>query len=194
MICKHVAQCLAYWWLIESSINYFPVAFPYQWPALAHASDFPKISQTSIIWPWWALFLSLSVPRPGTSDRQPWFAAWPLLGTSKLNTSSSHLQIAVLLMPGGPGQNTGSGWSLGLYLLGAPEPVLPVNGFWPHFRTTQPPPQSDTLKRQTRAYSVKWVPEQLILHSDHSQSLQPMALGLISPIDTPTAIKAQLQQ
>ena len=28
----------------------FPVAFPYEWLVLAHASDFPKSSQTSSIW------------------------------------------------------------------------------------------------------------------------------------------------
>ena len=40
----------------------FPVAFPYKWPVLAHASDFPKISQISSIWPWHAPYLLLSGP------------------------------------------------------------------------------------------------------------------------------------
>ena len=38
----------------------FPVDFPYKWPVLAHASDFPKISQTSSPWPQCTPYLSLS--------------------------------------------------------------------------------------------------------------------------------------
>ncbi|KAK1343539.1 hypothetical protein QTO34_016319 [Cnephaeus nilssonii] len=34
----------------------------------------------------------------GISGNVPWFTVWPLLGTSKLNTSSSHLQIALEFM------------------------------------------------------------------------------------------------
>ena len=73
----------------------FPGAFPYKWPVLAHVSDFPKISQTSSIWPQQALYFSLSGPRPNTSGSQPWFKAWPHMSTSKPSTSSSHLHIAL---------------------------------------------------------------------------------------------------
>ena len=72
-----------------------PAAFPHKQPFLAHASDFPKISQTRNIWPQHALYLLLSGPRPGTNGSRPWFAAWPLLGSSKPSTSSSRLQVAL---------------------------------------------------------------------------------------------------
>ena len=39
-------------WLTRFTVpKTFPVAFPYKWPLLAHATDFPKISQTSSLWP-----------------------------------------------------------------------------------------------------------------------------------------------
>ena len=60
-------------------------------------------------WLWWAPYLSLISPRPGTSSNRPWFTAWPHMGTSKPNTSSSHLQIALQLMLCGSRQNKGSG-------------------------------------------------------------------------------------
>ena len=69
-----------------------PVALPYKWPILAHAVDFPKISQsfnntqTSSIWPWPALSLLLSSPSPVDSGSQPWFRAWPLEVFSKPRT------------------------------------------------------------------------------------------------------------
>ena len=97
----------------------FPVICSCKWPFLAHASHFPKISHKSIISPQPALCLLLSGPRHSTSSSQPWFAAWPFFGTSKSNTSSSHLQISLQLMPGGPGQSTGAS-DLGLKLSGGP--------------------------------------------------------------------------
>ena len=89
--------------------NPFPVAFPYEWPVLALASNFPKISQESSIWPQCAPYPLLSGHRPGTSGSHHWFTAWPLLGTSKPSTSSSHLQTALQPMPGSLRQNAGSG-------------------------------------------------------------------------------------
>ena len=71
------------------------VAFSHKWSVLAHASDFPKISQTSSIWPQCILYLLLGGPTPGNSSSQPWFTAWPCLGTSKPSTSSNHLQTAL---------------------------------------------------------------------------------------------------
>ena len=77
---------------LSSPPKLFQVVFPYEWHYLAHASDFPKISQTSI-WPQHAPYLSPSGLRPGTNNNQPQFAAGPHLGTSKPIKSSSHLQI-----------------------------------------------------------------------------------------------------
>ena len=69
----------------------FPVAFPYKEPVLPHASDFPKISQTSSIWPLHTLYILLSGPWYSISSSWPWFTAWPHLRNSKPSTSSSHL-------------------------------------------------------------------------------------------------------
>ena len=57
----------------------FPVAFQYKWLVLAHASDFPKFSQTSSVWLQGAPYISLSCPRPSSSSNQPWFTDWPHL-------------------------------------------------------------------------------------------------------------------
>ena len=48
----------------------FPVAFLCKWLVLAHASGFPKFSETSSIWLQWRpyLYLSWSCPRPNTSS------------------------------------------------------------------------------------------------------------------------------
>ena len=73
----------------------FPVHYPYKWPGLTHALDLTKICQTSSIWPQCVPYLSLSGPTPGTSSIWPWLLVWPLLGTSKLSRSSSHLQVAL---------------------------------------------------------------------------------------------------
>ena len=59
----------------------FPMAFPYKWPILVHASYFPKISQKDSIWRQHALYLSLTGPRPRTSGSQPWFTVWLRLDT-----------------------------------------------------------------------------------------------------------------
>ena len=75
---------------ITGPLKLFIVTFPYKWPVLAHASDFPKISQTSSIWPQCAPYLLLSGPSPSTSSN--WHSShW---GPSKPSTSNSHLQIA----------------------------------------------------------------------------------------------------
>ena len=42
----------------------FPMVFPYKQPLLDHASDFPKISQTSSIWPLHTPYPLLSGSRP----------------------------------------------------------------------------------------------------------------------------------
>ena len=77
----------------------FPVAFPYKWPVLTHASDRAKVSQQiSLSKQPQASLCRVSHykwPRPSTSSNQPWFTAWPCLGTSKPSTNSSHLQIAL---------------------------------------------------------------------------------------------------
>lgn len=73
----------------------FSVAFPHKWSVLAHAEDFPKISQMSNICSWHTPYLSLSGPRTGTSSRKTWFAAWPLLYISWPSTICSHLQITL---------------------------------------------------------------------------------------------------
>nr|KAF6387548.1 hypothetical protein mMyoMyo1_008038 [Myotis myotis] len=105
-------------------------ALPYECPVLAQASDFPKISQTCSTWPQHAPYLSISGPRLSSLPR---FTDWPLLGTSKPNTSSSHLQIAVL---GGPRQVTSSNCIHTSQE--APEPVYLVVSFRPHQITTLP--------------------------------------------------------
>ena len=60
------------------STQVLPRGFSKKQPPLAHALDFPKISQTSSIWPLNTPCLLLSGPRPGTSNSQPPFVAWPL--------------------------------------------------------------------------------------------------------------------
>ena len=103
-----------HWWphptQLSGPTKLFPVAFPYKWLVLTNASDFPKFSQTSSMWPQWALYLLLWCPRPSTRSSGPSFTAWPCLGTYKLSTSSNHLQIALQLMMGGLRQHTGGGW------------------------------------------------------------------------------------
>ena len=42
---------------------------------------------------------SLSGPRPGITSSQPWFAAWPLLGTSKPSTSTADCFVAHAMWP-----------------------------------------------------------------------------------------------
>ena len=65
----------------------FPAAFPYKWPLLPHASDFPNFSQTRSIQPLHIPYLLLNSPRPRIRGSRPWFTVWPLLGTSKPSTS-----------------------------------------------------------------------------------------------------------
>ena len=51
------------------------VAFPYQRMSWLTASHFPKTSETSIIRPQQALYISLSGPKSGTSSSRPSFTA-----------------------------------------------------------------------------------------------------------------------
>lgn len=83
----------------------FLVAFPYEQPVSAHASDCFRISQTSGIWP----------GSPVPLMKQPQARHWQQpalvlrLGTSKPSTRSRLLQMASYLVPRGSRQNTGSG-------------------------------------------------------------------------------------
>lgn len=81
--------------LLTGSSKPFPVVFPYIWFFLSYALDFSKIYQTSRSWYQCALYLSISGSRPSISKRLPWVTAWPILGKSNLNRSSSQLQNAL---------------------------------------------------------------------------------------------------
>ena len=102
-----------------------PVAFLCKQPALIHVSNSPKICQTSSLWPHHAPYLPLCSPRSGISGSWPWFAAWPLLGTSKSRTSSGHLQIACGAHVRRPPSKTQLVVDLGLYFPGGPRASSP---------------------------------------------------------------------
>ena len=108
-------------------------------------------------------------PRPSTSSTQPTYTAWPHLGISKPNTSSSHLRLI----------NSSTGWpwakqvgaDLGLHHLGNARASVPSGQL------------QTTLEHHHPA------PVQLILHgrqrlvvSGHSQSLQLTGLTISFPL------------
>ena len=78
-----------------SSPKMFPVDFPYEWLVLAHASDIPKLSQTSSIRLQQDPHLSLNWSRSSTNSSRLQFTAWHYLGTTTPSTSNIHLQIAL---------------------------------------------------------------------------------------------------
>ena len=96
-------------------------AFPYEHLVLANASQLPKSYQKRKSWPQWA-------PGTGTSISQPRFTAWFLLENSKPSTSSSHLRWLYSLGRVAPGK-TQMGADLGLYHLGTPGPMHPVDSY-----------------------------------------------------------------
>lgn len=90
------------------------MVFPCTQPVRAHALEFPKISlrftnlkQAASVLSFPALLLNGLIY--GTSSNWPQFGAWPLLGISKPITRSSHAQISLYLLLGGPSQDT-DGW------------------------------------------------------------------------------------
>ena len=76
-----------------------------------------KNKKPSSIWPQPARYLLLSGPRPETGSSQPWFTAWPHLGTLNPSISSSSCQD----VPGRAQLVT----DLGLHLLGGPKANAP---------------------------------------------------------------------
>ncbi|KAF6130891.1 hypothetical protein HJG60_007848 [Phyllostomus discolor] len=150
----------------------FPLSFLYHWPALAHASDFPKISQTSSIWPQPALYFLLSGLMPalaasGCGSQLGFFWAPPrpaqVAAICRLFCSSSWLVQAE------------HRWQLTLACTSweAPELVYPVECFI----SCEAPPATSSMAysrgRLSRHQSLaevrptSWAPAQLILHSDH---------------------------
>ena len=144
-----------------------------KWTPLAHTLDFPKIPQTSSIWPLHPLYLLLIGPRPGTT----------------LASLSSHCGLS--WAPPSPGkwqpsaQNSvaHAGWSctghkqwLTLHLQGGPEPVHLVDSLRPCWTTNQPLHKQHTQganSADTKA-PLKWVllrgPTQHLLHCSHNHS------------------------
>ena len=97
--------------------NLFPVDFPHEWPILAHTSDFPKISQTSSIWPQHAPYLSPSGPSPGTNGSQLWFAtclSWAPPSSAQVAAICKLLCSSFWVAPG----KTQEAVDFGQYLLG----------------------------------------------------------------------------
>ena len=120
----------------------FPWSFLYQWPALAHTSDFLKSPKKQYLASACPVFL-VKWPQASTSSIWMWFTAWLLLGSHLQDTSKSPQVAAICRL------FCSSSWlaqaehrqqsTLACTSWEAPELVYPVDSFMSCWSTTQPP-------------------------------------------------------